>query len=254
MDRALEDMDAELGAMYARAGRPSVGPEKLWRTLLLQVLYSVSSERRMMEQLDYNLLFRWFVGLEIDDAVWDVTVFTKNRERLIEAEISQRLLEAVLAQARAQSLLSEEHFTVDGTLIQAWAAARSFRDKADPPAAGQGSGHAGKALLRDQVESTTDPQARLYKKAAADKAVPCYQGHALMENRNRLVVAAQASLAATVAEREVALTLLDRAVPPPGQRRPEYRETITLGADTQFQDAVFVEQLRKRGIAPHVSE
>lgn len=235
--------------MYSHTGRPSVAPEKLLRTLLLQVLYSIPSERRMMEQLDYNLLFRWFVGLEMDDAVWDVTVFTKNRARLIEAEASQRMLEAVMLEARSQNLLSEEHFTVDGTLIQAWAASRSFHDKKDPPAAGKGSGHKGAVLLRDKVESSTDPQARLYKKTTFGKSVPSYQGHALMENRNGLIIAAQASLSATVAERDMALILLDRALPAAGERKP-----ITLGADTQYQDAGFVEQLRSREVAPHVSE
>ena len=254
VDRALKDMDAELGAMYSRIGRPSVAPEKLLRALLLQVLYSVSSERRMMEQLDYNLLFRWFVGLEMDDAVWDVTVFTKNRERLIKADASQHLLEAVLIQAQENKLLSEEHFTVDGTLIQAWANSRSFHDKADPPAPGKGSGHGGEVLLRDKVESKTDPDARLYKKATADKSVPSYQGHVLMENRNGLVIGAQASLSATVAEREVALTLLDQVVPAPDKRKPEHLKTITLGADTQYQDETFVKALREREIAPHVSE
>ena len=254
VDRALARMDGELSAMYSHTGRPSIAPEKLLRTLLLQVLHSVPSERRMMEQLDYNLLFRWFVGLEMDDAVWDVTVFTKNRERLILAETSQRLLEAVLVEAREHGLLSEEHFSVDGTLIQAWAASRSFHEKDNPPPPGKGSGHKGTVLLRDKVESSTDPDARLYKKATADKSVPSYLGHALMENRNGLVVAAEASLSSTVAERDVALTLMDRAVPAPDKRKPEQRKSITMGADTQYQDAQFVEQLRQREIAPHVSE
>jgi hypothetical protein len=197
-------------------------------------------------------LFRWFVGLELVDAVWDVTVFTKNRERLIEAAISQRLLESVLVEARAQGLLSEEHFTVDGTLVQAWAAARSFKEKSDPPAPGAGTGHKGEVLLRDKVESTTDPDARLYKKASADKAVPSYQGHALTENRNGLVVAAEATLAATVAEREAALRMLDRTVAAKDQRDPEQK--MTLGADTQYQDEKFVQDLRDRDVAPHVSE
>ena len=217
---------------------------------LLMVLYSIRSERQLMEQMNYNLLFRWFVGLEMDDPVWDVTVFTKNRERLIDGAVSQQLLEAVLVEAREHDLLSEEHFTVDGTLIQAWAAARSFKEKSDPPAPGAGSGHKGEVLLRDKVESTTDPDARLYKKATADKAVPSYQGHALMENRNGLVVAAEASLAATVAEREVALRLLDRTVAPKEKRSPEQK--ITLGADTQYQEEGFVQGLRDREVAPHV--
>ena len=252
VDRALERMDAALSAMYARTGRPSIAPEKLLRALLLQVLYSVSSERQLIEQLDYNLLFRWFVGLEMDDQVWDVTVFTKNRERLIRAELSQQLLSAVLAEAGERKLLSEEHFNVDGTLIQAWASARSFQPKGDPPAPGAGSGAGGEVLLRDKVASSTDPEARLYKKATADKAVPCYLGHVLMENRNGLVVAAEASLAATDAERTLALKLLDRVLAPVARRRPEH--TMTLGADTQYQAGEFIEGLREREIAPHVSQ
>jgi len=187
----------------------------------------------------------------MDDPVWDVTVFTKNRERLIGGAVSQQLLSAVLNEAREHDLLSEEHFTVDGTLIQAWAAARSFKEKSEPPAPGAGSGHQGEVLLRDKVESKTDPDARLYKKATADKAVPAYQGHALMENRNGLVVAAEASLAATVAEREVALKLLDRAI---GPRNKRQGKKITLGADTQYQEEKFIQGLRKRKVAPHVSE
>ena len=247
VDRALERMDADLGKLYSSTGRPSIAPERLLRASLLMVLYSIRSERQLMEQLNYNLLFRWFVGLEMDDPVWDVTVFTKNRERLISGAVSQRLLEAVLVEARDKQLLSEEHFTVDGTLIQAWAAARSFKDKSDPPAPGAGSGHKGEVLLRDKVESKTDKDARLYKKAAADKAVPSYQGHALIENRSGLVVAAEASLSATVAEREMALKLLDRV-----HQRADTQ--ITLGADTQYQEAEFIEQLRKRNVAPHVSQ
>jgi transposase len=252
VDRALERMDGELEQLYSSTGRPSIAPERLLRATLLMVLFSIRSERQLMEQMDYNLLFRWFVGLEMDDPVWDVTVFTKNRERLIAGEVSQQLLSAVLDEAREHNLLSEEHFTVDGTLIQAWAAARSFKDKPDPPAPGAGSGHKGEVVLRDKVESKTDPDARLYKKARADKAVPSYQGHALMENRNGLVVAAEASLAATVAEREVALKLLDRTVAAKEKRNPEQK--ITLGADTQFQEEGFVQGLRDREVAPHVSE
>jgi len=220
--------------------------------LLLMVLYSVRSERQLMEQLDYNLLFRWFVGLEMDDEVWDVTVFTKNRERLIAGEVSQQLLAAVLAEAGEKQLLSAEHFTVDGTLIRAWAASRSFQEKSDPPAPGKGSGHGGEVLLRDKVESKTDPDARLYKKATADKSVPSYLGHARMENRNGLAVAAQASRSATSAERDTALVMLDQVVQAPAQRPPG--QAITLGADTQYQDEKFIVGLRERGVAPHVSE
>ena len=250
-DRALERMSEELGKLYAATGRPSIAPERLLRALLLMVLYSVRSERQLMEQLDYNLLFRWFVGLEMDDEVWDVTVFTKNRERLISGAVSQQLLVAVLVEAREEQLLSAEHFTVDGTLIQAWAASRSFQEKHDPPAPGKGSGHGGEVLLRDKVESKTDPEARLYKKATADKSVPSYLGHALMENRHGLVVAAQASSSATTAERDTALGMLDEVVPKP--RRP-LGQAITLGADTQYQDEKFIAALRERAVAPHVSE
>src|ERR1017187_6441504 len=251
VDRALERMDAQLEQLYSTTGRPSIAPERLLRATLLMVLFSIRSERQLMEQMNYNLLFRWFVGLEMDDPVWDVTVFTKNRERLIAGAVSQQLLCAVLDEAREHDLLSEEHFTVDGTLIQAWAAARSFKDKTDPPVPGAGSGHKGEVLLRDKVESSTDPDARLYKKATADKAVPAYQGHALIENRNGLV-AAEASLAATIAEREMALALLDRVVVPKEERNPE--QQITLGADTQYQEEKFIEALRQREVAPHVSE
>jgi transposase len=251
-DRALERMSGKFDELYSSTGRPSIAPERLIRGLLLQVLYSVRSERQLIEQLDYNLLFRWFVGLEMDDEVWDVTVFTKNRERLIEGEVSQGLLSSVLVQARENNLLSEEHFTVDGTLIQAWAAARSFKEKSDPPKPGEGSGHGGEVLLRDKVESTTDAEARLFKKATADKSVPSYQGHALMENRNGLVVGAEASQSATNAEREVALDLLDQVLSTGQQRNAE--QQVTLGADTQYQEEKFIEALRQRAVAPHVSE
>jgi len=176
MDRGLGRMDEALDALYASGGRPSIAPERLLRAQMLMVVYSIRSERQLMEQLNYNLLFRWFVGLEMDDPVWDVTVFTKNRERLIAGDVSQQLLVAVLEEAREHKLLSEEHFTVDGTLIQAWASAQSFKEKKDSPAPGSGSGKDGELLLRDKVESSTDAEARLYKKAQADKAVPSYQG------------------------------------------------------------------------------
>jgi transposase len=252
VDGALERMDAQFDELYSRTGRPSIAPERLLRATLLMALYSIRSERQLMEHLNYNLLYRWFVGLEMDDPVWDVTVFTKNRERLIEGEVSQQLLSAVVEQAREHGLLSEEHFTVDGTLIQAWASARSFKEKSDPPAPGSGSGSKGSVLLRDKVESTTDPDARLYKKSGADKSVPAYQGHALMENRNGLVVAAEATLAGNASEREAAVSMLDRTLPPKEERTAE--QEITVGADTLYQDSQFVQDLRHRGVAPHVSE
>ena len=252
VDRALGRMETELEKLYSDTGRPSIAPERLLRATLLMILYSIRSERQLMEQMNYNLLFRWFVGLEMDDAVWDVTVFTKNRERLIAGAISQQLLESVLVEAREHELLSEEHFTVDGTLIQAWASARSFHEKNDPPAAGKGSGSKGALLLRDKVESRTDPDARLYKKSKADKSVPAYMGHTLIENRNGLAVAAEATEAGNAAERETALKLLDRAIPPKGERTSEL--DLTLGADTLYQEEKFIEALRERAVAPHVSE
>ncbi|HVX56928.1 MAG TPA: IS5 family transposase [Candidatus Saccharimonadales bacterium] len=252
VDRALARMNDDFECMYSHTGRPSIAPERLLRAQLLMALYSIRSEPQLMEQLDYNLLFRWFVGLEMDDPIWDVSVFTKNRERLIAGQASQLLLDAVLEEARAHNLLSEEHFTVDGTLIAAWAAARSFKAKEDPPAPGQGSGSGGEVLLRDKVESTTDPEARLYKKAAADKAVPAYLGHALIENRHGLVMAAEATQAATVAEREAAVRMLDRTVDGKSQRKAGLE--ITLGADTQYQDSGFAQKLRDRGVAPHISQ
>lgn len=247
VDEALKAMSLHFDALYARGGRPSIAPEKLVRALLLQVLYSVKSERQLMEQIDYNLLFRWFVGLEMDDAVWDVTVFTKNRERLMKGEVSERLLLEVLRQAGEKHLLSEEHFTVDGTLIQAWANRRSFHQKPDPPE--RGTGYGGKKLLRDTHESKTDPEARLFKKHGAAAAVPSYLGHVVTENRNGLAVAAVATQSSTAAEREAALWMLDR-LRATGRRAG----AITLGADKGYQEEKFIDRLRARRVVPHVAE
>jgi transposase len=251
MDRGLTELWTHFEALYARRGRPSIAPERLLRALLLQALFSIRSETQLMEQLDYNLLFRWFVGLNPDDAVWDVTVFTKNRERLMDGEVSQRLLEAVLRQAAEHELLSEEHFTVDGTLIEAWASRTSFRPKEKPPEKGSGSG--GKKLLRDTHESKTDPEARLYKKSAVGPARPSYLGHVMIENRRGLVVAACATQSSTTAEREAALRMLDQRGRSPGQVSEQTRP-ITLGADKLYQEERFVEQLRRRKVIPHVAE
>lgn len=242
-DEALRALDGEFRGLYARGGRPSIAPEKLIRAQLLMALYSVRSERQLMEQLDYNLLFRWFVGLNMDDPVWDATVFTKNRERLIAGDIAARLLQAVVEQARAAQLLSEEHFTVDGTLLQAWASRRSFEEKQDPP--DRGTGARGRKLLRDTHESKTDPEARLYRKCGAAAAVPSYLGHVITENRNGLVVGAMVTQAGQAAEREAALELLD------GLRRSG---AGTLGADKGYQHEEFVAELRRRGLRPHVAE
>ena len=247
VDEALAGLSQHFDTLYAGGGRPSIAPEKLVRALLLQALYSVRSERQLMEQLDYNLLFRWFVGLNMDDPIWDVTVFTKNRERLLKGEVSERLLLAVVEQAHAKRLLSEEHFTVDGTLIQAWANRRSFREKQDPP--DKGTGARGRKLLRDTHESTTDPDARLYRKSCSAAIVPSYLGHVIAENRNGLVVAALATQASAVVEREAALRMIDRS-----RQGGRLAGAITLGADKSYHHEQFVTQLRARRVVPHVAE
>jgi transposase len=243
VDQALGELSGQFDELYAATGRPSIAPEKLLRALLLQALYGKRSERLLMEELDYSLLFRWFVGLAIDDKVWDATVFSKNRDRLIAGEIASRFFVAVRGQLEKSGLLSDEHFTVDGTMLEAWANRRSFREKADPPE--RGSGHGGKRLLRDTHESQTDPEARLYRKCNAGAAEPSYLGHVLTENNHGLIVAATVTQAGTRAERDAALALLD-------QRRSRKRRT--LGADKQYQERQFVEALRARNIVPHVAE
>ena len=251
VDRGLAEMWSHFEALYARRGRPSIAPERLLRALLLQALYSIRSETQLMEQLDYNLLYRWFVGLQAHDEVWDVTVFTKNRERLMAGEVSQRLLEAVLRQAAEHDLLSEEHFTVDGTLIQAWASRKSFVPKRKPPE--KGSGSKGKKLLRDTHESQSDPEARLFKKSAAGESRPSYLGHLITENRHGLVMAALATQCSTSAEREAALAMLDQWGRSPG-RVNEHTRPITLGADKLYQEKEFITGLRERKVIPHVAE
>ncbi len=251
VDVALAELWAHFEALYSRYGRPSIPPERLLRALLLQILYSIRSEQQLMEQVDYNLLFRWFVGLNPDDQVWDATVFSKNRDRLLAGEVSQRLLEAVLKQAGEGNLLSEEHFTVDGTLIQAWASRKSFVPKGNPPA--KGSGYGGQKLLRDTHESKTDPQARLYKKSTAGEARPSYLGHVLIENRHGLVVAARATQSSTTAEREAALAMLEERGRSP-DKIDAHAVSITLGADKLYQEEKFIAGLRERKVIPHVAE
>jgi transposase len=244
-DGALRELDVHFEGLYAGRGRPSIAPERLVRGLLLMVLYSIRSERQLMEQIDFNLLYRWFVGLQPDEGVWDATVFTKNRERLMRGEVAERLLEAVVEQARRQGLLSEEHFTVDGTLIRAWASRRSFQEKKDPPH--RGSGARGRKLLRDTHESSTDPEARLFKRSASGESVPSYLLHALTENRHGLVVGVCVTQSGQRAEREAGLELLD-------QMQGKRAARITLGADTNYQEEKFIAGLRQRGVVPHVAE
>lgn len=253
MNQSLRELSSHFDTLYSRVGRDSIAPERLLRALLLQVLYSIRSERQLMEQLNYNVLFRWFVGLNLDDKVWDVTVYTKNRDRLIDGEVSQRLLASVVEQARKANLLSEEHFTVDGTMIEAWANRRSFQAK-DPKKV-VGTGARGKKLLRDKVESTTDPEARLYSKGGPSGSKPSYLGHVLLENRNGLVVGARATQSSKTAEAEAALTLLDQVKATTEAGDKEQSEgKVTLGADTAYQTQDFIGGLRQRKVAPHVAE
>lgn len=211
---------------------------------MLQVLYSRRSERLVMEEMNYHLLFRWFVGLEMDDEVWDVTVFTKNRERLLAGEVAQKFFAAVLKPARGAALLSEEHFTVDGTLLEAWASQRSFEKKPDPPP--RGTGARGRKLLRDTHESKTDPEARWFRRSQAAESRRSYLGHGITENQNGLVVAACVTQSSSKAEREAGLAMLEQVSD--GKRK------MTLGADKGYQEEGFIAGLRARHVVPHVAE
>jgi transposase len=253
-DGALRELQRKFGKLYAKTGRPSIAPEKLLRALLLQVLYTVRSERMLMEQLNYNLLFRWFVGLNMDDAIWDVTVFTKNRQRLLEGDIAEAFFAAVLKQARQRNLLSDEHFTVDGTLLEAWAGQKSFRhvdDDHQPPAAGAGEGsnptvnfHGEKRSNQSHC-STTDPDAMLARKSRGTGAVLAYRGHLLTENRNGLVVSTLTTRAYGSAERDAALLMAETLT---GTHR------VTMGADKGYDAHEFIAELRHMEITPHVAQ
>lgn len=253
-DEALHQLKHRLNRLYAKTGRPSIAPEKLLRALLLQVLYSVRSERMLMEQLDYNLLFRWFVGLNMDDAIWDVTVFTKNRQRLLDGDIADAFFAAVLKQARQRNLLSDEHFTVDGTLLEAWAGQKSFRrvdDEHQLPTAGTGEGSNPTANFHGEKRcnqthcSTTDPDAMLARKSRGTGAVLAYRGHLLTENRNGLVISTLTTRAYGSAERDAALLMAEAL---PGIHR------VTLGADKGYDSHDFVAELRHMEITPHIAQ
>lgn len=253
VDEVLEVLSKDFEGLYAKTGRPSIAPEKLLRALLLQAFYSIRSERQLMEQLDYNLLFRWFVGLSADAAIWDVTVFTKNRDRLLEGEVAAKVLSAVVAQARRRDLLSDEHFSVDGTLIEAWASIKSFRPKdgsGEPPGPGRNGERDFHGEKRSNLThaSTTDPQAKLYRKSAGQASRMAYMGHVLMENRNGLVVGACATQATGTAEREAALALVDGL-----GAKDRAKGRITLGADKAYDVREFVADLRARRITPHIA-
>lgn len=248
-DAGLSSLHQRLEDIYSSVGRPSIAPEMLLRATLLQAFFSVRSERLLMEQIDYNLLFRWFVGLPMDAEVWHPTVFTHNRDRLLEADVAREFLAALLSLPRVKKLLSNEHFSVDGTLIDAWASMKSFRPKdgsGEPPAPGRnGERDFHKEKRSNETHaSTTDPDARLYRKADGRESRLCFMGHVLMENRNGLAVDAVLTRASGTAEREAALAMLDR-------RRSRGR--ITLGADKAYDVTDFVADLRERRVTPHIA-
>jgi transposase len=268
VDEALEVLSPEFSKLYSQIGRPSIPPEKLLRALLLQAFYSVRSERQLMEQLDYNLMFRWFVGLSMDAPIWDVTVFTKNRDRLLEGDVAAKFMAAVLRQPRVNALLSEDHFSVDGTLIEAWASMKSFKPKAGTEGDGPDNGAGpttgspcapaptakgrnaernfhGEKRSNATHASSTDPDARLYKKGQGQAAKLCHMGHLLMENRHGLIVDTMLTHATGTAEREAALAMLERL---------DGRHRITLGADKAYDVADFVAKLRELDVTPHVAQ
>jgi transposase len=248
-DRCLRELSSGLDQLYAKVGRPSIPPEQLLRALLLQVLFTLRSERQLMEQLNYNVLYRWFVGLKMDEPVWDVTVFTKNRERLLQGEVAGNFFQQVLQQAEAGKLLSEEHFTVDGTMIEAWANRKSFQEKQDPPE--KGTGARGRKLFRDTHESKTDPEAQMFSKSRTSEIKPCYLGHVITENRHGLIMEACATQSSKKAEREAGLKMMQRMV---GRKKRKQSQEITLGADKGYQEETFVEGLRGLEVIPHVAE
>ena len=275
VNAALATLDAAFAELYCADGRPSIAPERLLRAALIQILFSIRSERQLMDQMQYNLLFRWFVGLGIDDPVWVPTVFTKNRDRLLNTDIARQFLAAILAHKDVAPLLSDEHFSVDGTLIKAWASMKSFQPKAgaegsEPPGAGSsGSGEAsaeaqaceaaapadkgrnaevdfhGQKRSNETHGSVTDPDARLYRKGEGKEAKLCYMGHALMENRSGLVVEASLSRADGHAERNAALSMIEP--------RADRAVRITLGADKGYDAEDFVNELRSMNVTPHVA-
>ncbi|ABM61208.1 IS5-like element ISHha2 family transposase [Halorhodospira halophila] len=257
VDRLLDSISDELDAVYSGTGRPSIPPERLIRALLLQALYSIRSGRLLMEQLDCNLLFRWFVGLQVDDPVWHPTTFTKSRDRLIEAEVAQRLLRSFTELEEVRPLLSDEHFSVDGTLIEAWASMKSFKPiSQDGDSSGdddlQSGGRnptvnfRGQQRRNDTHASSTDPNARLYRKGQGQPARLCYIGHALMENRHGLIVDTRLTQACGTAEREAALEMI--------REIPAERGRLTLAGDAGYNTRDFVQALREYEVTPHVAE
>jgi transposase len=253
VNESLVALEREFAALYSPLGRPSIPPEKLLRAMLLQAFYSIRSERLLMERLEYDLLFRWFVGIGVDDPAWDHSVFSKNRDRLLEGDIAAKFLSAVLAQPKVKKLLSTDHFSVDGTLIEAWASMKSVKPKdgsGEPPAGGVGrnaeADFHGQKRTNDTQASSTDPDARLYKKGKGKEAKLCFMGHGLMENRHGLLVDACLTLADGHAERVAALHMIE-----PRADRPL---AITLGADKAYDTEDFVNELRAMKVTPHVAQ
>lgn len=251
LDGILKELSPRFEQMYSRVGRPSIPPEQLLRALVVQLLYSIRSERQLMEQLDYNLLFRWFVGLGIDEPVWVPTVFSKNRDRLLEGDVARAFLEAVVAEAKRRDLVSDDHFTVDGTLMEAWASQKSFRPKDEGPGDSP-QGRNPEVDFRKQKrsnathESKTDPDARLARKANGQEAKLSYQGNVLMENRHGLVVDAQVAVVTGTSEIDTAVAMMDRL---PGREKRR-----TVGADKLYDQQRFVEEARVRNFTPHVAQ
>jgi transposase len=251
VNEALEALSREFDEMYSDMGRPSIAPEKLLRALLLQILYTIRSERMLMEQLDYNLLFRWFVGLNMDDQIWDATVFSKNRDRMLRTDVARLFFQAVVEQARLMGLLSDEHFSVDGTLIEAWASQKSFQKKEnrrsddDHNNNGDGVNFHGERRRNQTHESKTDPDARLYRKGQGKEAKLCYAGHVVMENRNGLAVVGQVTKATGTAEREAAMAML---------RDMDSDQRVTVGTDKAYDTQGFVEKMRAMNVTPHVTQ
>ncbi|MHB0887244.1 IS5 family transposase [Acidithiobacillus sp.] len=244
VDRSLAELDSHFQGIYSAFGRPSIPPEHLLRALLLQVFYSIRSERQLMEQLNYNLLFRWFVGLDMDAAVWVPTVFTKNRDRLLDHGTVRMFFHSVLEQARTRDWLSDEHFSVDGTLLEAWASQKSFQPKDPEDRDGDGSDFRGQERSNDTHASVTDPDARLYKKSAGEASRLAYLGHVLMDNRHGLIAEEMVTTADGTAEVDAAVRMVDDLG---GTQR------ITLGADKGYDCREFVQDLRDRKVTPHVA-
>jgi transposase len=250
VEEVLGQLSGRFADLYSGTGRPSIPPEQMLKATLLQAFFSIRSERQLMEQMEYNLLFRWFVGLDMDARVWNASTFSKNRDRLLEADVAREFLTTLMELGRVRRLLSSDHFSVDGTMIDAWASMKSFRPKdgsGDPPGPGRNgerSFHREKRSNETHA-STTDPDARLFRKADGQASRLCYLGHALMENRHALIVDATLTHATGTAERDAALTMIDRTCKP-GRR-------VTLAGDKLFDASSFVAALRMRKVTPHIA-